>query len=205
MTRRRTAGVQAGGAETREAILSAAERLMIAEGYERASIARTCRESGYPVGSLYYHFGSKAALLAAVYQRFEKRFSDNLTQAVQAAGTAEEGLMTFWNGTVQAVLDDYPYFTLNLELLRISHEDPEIAAIMDADTRAFERHIAAAFATFATAAGVPDADDRADRMARVTTTYSRAAIMIAGDDQDLYLRHMADFYPVLQQMIAGSG
>ncbi|EGX55388.1 transcriptional regulatory protein (probably TETR/ACRR-family) [Streptomyces zinciresistens K42] len=201
----RADGARHDTAVSREAILAAAERLMITEGYEKASIARTCRESGYPVGSLYYHFGSKAALLAAVYQRFEQRFFADLTGAVERAGTAEEGLAAFWDGAVRAVLDDYPYFALNLELLRISHEDPDIAAVMEADTRAFERHIGAAFGRFASAAGVPDAEERAQRMARIAVTYSRAAIMIAGEDQDRYLRQMADFYPFLRQIIAGTG
>ncbi|MBP2320419.1 AcrR family transcriptional regulator [Kibdelosporangium banguiense] len=189
---------------SREAILAAAERLMTTVGYDKASISRTCRESGLPVGSLYHHFGSKAGLLAAVYQRFQTRFLDGLAQAVETAQTAEEGLAAFWDGAVQAVVDDYPYFTLTLELVRLSRDDAEIRRVVETDTRATEQHLATTLIAFTRMAGRPDADDLAHRMARVAVTYSRAAIMIAGDDQAAYRRQMEDFYPILHDLILGA-
>lgn len=66
----------AGG--SREDILDAAERLMIERGYDGTSIAEICRESGLPVGSVYWHFKNKAGVLAAVMERGAQRFFDRL-------------------------------------------------------------------------------------------------------------------------------
>ena len=65
---------QEQGARSREDILDAAERLMAARGYAGTSIAILSRESGLPASSIYWHFGSKAGVLAAVLERGARRF-----------------------------------------------------------------------------------------------------------------------------------
>ncbi|RYF60416.1 MAG: TetR/AcrR family transcriptional regulator, partial [Comamonadaceae bacterium] len=53
---------------SRDVILTAAERLILEHGYQKASIAEICRRSGLPVGSVYHFFGSKAGILVAVLE-----------------------------------------------------------------------------------------------------------------------------------------
>ena len=64
--RNTNAGDAAG---SRARILDAAERLIGARGYAGASISMIARESGLPPSSIYWFFGSKEDLLAAVVER----------------------------------------------------------------------------------------------------------------------------------------
>jgi AcrR family transcriptional regulator len=57
--------------DTKELILEAAEKLFAAEGYHGASVRAITREAGVNLASVNYHFGSKEALLEAL---FEHRF-----------------------------------------------------------------------------------------------------------------------------------
>src|SRR6266496_2327682 len=56
-----------GGSQDR--ILDAAERLVAERGYTAASISLISKASGLPASSIYWHFGSKEGLLAAVVER----------------------------------------------------------------------------------------------------------------------------------------
>jgi len=53
----------------REALLSAAIKLFSSNGYNAVSLRDIAKAAGANIGSLTYHFGSKAALLREVYQR----------------------------------------------------------------------------------------------------------------------------------------
>lgn len=54
---------------TVEAILGAAVRVLVREGYEAATTGRIAEVSGYGVGSLYDYFPNKEALVAALIER----------------------------------------------------------------------------------------------------------------------------------------
>lgn len=58
---------QAG--ETRESLLRAAEKLFARHGIARASLRAITREAGANLASVHYHFGSKEALVRAVFSR----------------------------------------------------------------------------------------------------------------------------------------
>lgn len=62
------------GERSREEILDAASRMMSQKGFEGTSIADLGRESGLPNSSIYWHFSSKAGILAAVMERGARRF-----------------------------------------------------------------------------------------------------------------------------------
>jgi len=57
---------RAGSAETRAAILDAAESLFIEMGYVGSSLRAIASRAGVNLASAHYHFGSKAGLLGAV-------------------------------------------------------------------------------------------------------------------------------------------
>jgi AcrR family transcriptional regulator len=65
---------RARGARSREEILDAAERLMSDRGYAATPMSALAAESGLPASSIYWHFGSKSGLLAAVMERGATRF-----------------------------------------------------------------------------------------------------------------------------------
>ena len=66
---------------TVNALLEATARVLIKEGYERASTNRIAAVAGVSIGSLYQYFPSKEALVAAV----TKRHTQELSQVVRDA------------------------------------------------------------------------------------------------------------------------
>lgn len=62
------------GEISRAQILDAAERLMATRGYAATSISHIREECGLPASSIYWHFGSKEGVLAAVMERGAERF-----------------------------------------------------------------------------------------------------------------------------------
>jgi AcrR family transcriptional regulator len=65
---------QRQGEDSREQILDATERLMSTQGYAATSISHIRRETGLPASSIYWHFGSKEGVLAAVMERGAERY-----------------------------------------------------------------------------------------------------------------------------------
>ena len=57
--------------DTKDLILNAAEKLFAAEGYHGTSVRAITKEAGVNLASVNYHFGSKEALLEAL---FDERF-----------------------------------------------------------------------------------------------------------------------------------
>jgi AcrR family transcriptional regulator len=54
---------------TRDALLTATARILVKEGFDRASTNRIAEEAGVSVGSLYQYFPGKEALVAALIER----------------------------------------------------------------------------------------------------------------------------------------
>jgi AcrR family transcriptional regulator len=65
---------QQQGESSREAILDAAERLMATRGYAATSISDIRAACALPASSIYWHFGSKEGVLAAVIERGAERY-----------------------------------------------------------------------------------------------------------------------------------
>jgi AcrR family transcriptional regulator len=65
---------QQQGEQSRGLILDATERLMATRGYAATSISDIRTACGLPPSSIYWHFGSKEGVLAAVMERGADRF-----------------------------------------------------------------------------------------------------------------------------------
>ncbi|MFC9894797.1 TetR/AcrR family transcriptional regulator [Nocardia sp. NPDC127579] len=63
---------------SRDQILDVAEQLMSVNGYAGTAVSAICKEAGVAPTSLYWHFGSKEGLLAAVMERGAARWFDAL-------------------------------------------------------------------------------------------------------------------------------
>src|SRR5487761_943127 len=61
---------------TVDALLEATTRVLIKEGYDRASTNRIAEVAGVSIGSLYQYFPSKEALVAAVIDRHTQEISE---------------------------------------------------------------------------------------------------------------------------------
>jgi AcrR family transcriptional regulator len=70
---RRKSPTQERGQATVDAIVQAAARVLVKDGYDRASTNRIAEAAGVSIGSLYQYFSSKEALVAELIDRHMKR------------------------------------------------------------------------------------------------------------------------------------
>ena len=94
--------------DIKERILNAAERIFEEQGLEAVSLRAVTGEAGVNIAAVNYHFGSKAALLKAMTQRFFT--SVNAEQLQRLAALEEQGRAV----TVRGLLVAYatPIFAL---------------------------------------------------------------------------------------------
>ncbi|MFN8026786.1 MAG: TetR/AcrR family transcriptional regulator [Acidimicrobiia bacterium] len=78
-----TARVTARGEETREHLLDAAERLLLAEGYAAVTSRRVGAEAGLNPALVHYHFGAMDDLFLAVYRRRVDDGLDHLREVLE--------------------------------------------------------------------------------------------------------------------------
>ncbi len=97
------------GVKSRALVLDAAERVMAADGFEAATIARVVEEAGVPLSSVYHYFGSKDGVLLAVMERGAERFFADLPEADSRVGRAGDHLRRVVVTVVQA-LERHPNF-----------------------------------------------------------------------------------------------
>ncbi|WP_084264697.1 TetR/AcrR family transcriptional regulator [Actinomadura macra] len=70
---------------TRQALLTAAQRVFADRGYDGAGIAEIVERSGISVGSLYHHYGGKAGLYVALWEELTTEQERSAAQAVATA------------------------------------------------------------------------------------------------------------------------
>jgi AcrR family transcriptional regulator len=106
---------------TRGALMAAARRLFTEKGYEGVSAEEIVREAGVTRGALYHHFGGKAELLEAVYERLEAESTERVARIV--LGSELESPMEAMKAGVEAFLDE----CAEPELQRIAlHDAPAV-------------------------------------------------------------------------------
>jgi len=108
-----TAGRTANG-DTKERLLAAAERLFGEEGFARTSLRAITLAAGVNVAAVHYHFGSKEALLAALFTRRAAPLNaDRLARLDAIEAAAGDGALP-----LEAVLEAFvaPAFRLIAEL-----------------------------------------------------------------------------------------
>lgn len=133
---------QQQGESSRELILDGTERLMATKGYAATSISDIRHACGLPASSIYWHFGSKQGVLAAVMERGAERFFGAIPRhgdtapdiEVQLAATAE-------------LLAEHPEFLRLVYLLALERtDDPAVGAavrrVRDTATAGFRVAIA---------------------------------------------------------------
>jgi AcrR family transcriptional regulator len=80
---------QARAQVTVDAIVQATARVLVLEGYDRASTNRIALAAGVSIGSLYQYFPSKEALVAAVADAHVARMVATLTRAFDRAPASD--------------------------------------------------------------------------------------------------------------------
>lgn len=123
-------------AETMEAFLDAAERLLVSVGYADVSVRRLAEEAGANHGLVHYYFGSMDELFLQVLERF----TDRLIQRQRAMYAADEPFINKWRTAMEYLESDleagYPKIWMELQAMAWNRPDlRERVARVDAEWR----------------------------------------------------------------------
>jgi AcrR family transcriptional regulator len=111
--------------DPREALLDAAERLLIEIGHAGTSARRLAKEAGVNLGLVHYHFGSMENVFIEALERFTAR----LIERQKALYSSDEPFLEKWRtATRYLVEDDYAsgYEKIFLELYAMAWNNPEL-------------------------------------------------------------------------------
>ena len=113
---------QQQGEQSRALILDATERLMATRGYAATSISDIRKACGLPPSSIYWHFGSKEGVLAAVMERGADRFF----AAIPTSDDAEGQL-----AVLSRLQSQHPLFLRLFYMLSLERsDDPAVAGVV---------------------------------------------------------------------------
>lgn len=113
------------GDNSRELILDSTERLMSSRGYAATSISDIRTACGLPASSIYWHFGSKEGVLAAVMERGAARFFAAIPQRGAAVGVQDQFART------ARLLAQHPDFLRLFYLLSLERsDDPAVGTLV---------------------------------------------------------------------------
>jgi AcrR family transcriptional regulator len=105
-----------------EALLDAAERLLIEVGHAGITTRRLAREADLNHGLVHYYFGSVENVLV----RALERFTDRLTQRQRAMYAADMPFIEKWRTAMRYLIEDAPYQKVWFELQALAWNRPEM-------------------------------------------------------------------------------
>ena len=89
---------------TRAALIAAARKLFTERGYDDVATEEIVRAAGVTRGALYHHFGGKAELLEAVYERLEAESTERVARIV--LGSEIDSPLEAMVAGIEAFLDE---------------------------------------------------------------------------------------------------
>ncbi len=110
------------GHETEQALLDAAERLLVEVGASGITTRRIAEEAGANHGLVHYYFGSVEQLLVRVLERFTERLIERQRQMY----ASDAAFVEKWRTAMAYLEDDRPYQKLWLELQALAWNRPEL-------------------------------------------------------------------------------
>ncbi|NMO14578.1 TetR family transcriptional regulator [Pyxidicoccus fallax] len=153
-----TRGASRKGQERSEAILEAAEGLLVDEGHAALTLRGVAQRAGIRLGNLQYYFATREELVAALLTRVLERAKARLAERVDAAGDSVGAL----DKALEFLLEDQrepASYRLFYDLWALAAREPAIAA----ELRRFYAHYTDAAAELLTrvAPELPRAEVRA--------------------------------------------
>jgi len=180
------------GRVSRDRILESALDLFSQRGYAATGVYDIARAAGIEKTALYWHFGSKEGLLAAVLDLMDAEFVERVAKRVaQSDGDSDDRLDLFVNGLKRLVSERGHLVRLMLSVsIERSQVSEETCSAME---RIFERTRLAVAYGFEQALGVKLPD--VDLIARLTLAYLHEAAVRAqvdpeGVDHDRFFAHL---------------
>ena len=110
------------GHETEQALLDAAERLLVEVGAAGITTRRVADEAGANHGLVHYYFGSVEQLLVRVLERFTERLIERQRQMY----AADMPFLEKWRTAMAYLDEDRPYQKIWFELQALSWNRPEL-------------------------------------------------------------------------------
>lgn len=180
------------GRVSRDRILESALELFSQRGYAATGVYDIARAAGIEKTALYWHFGSKEGLLAAVLDLMDAEFVERVAKRVaQSGGDSDDRLDLFVTGLKRLVSERGHLVRLMLSVsIERSQVSAETRAAME---RIFERTRLAVAHGFEQALGVKLPD--IDLIARLTLAYLNEAAVRAqvdpeGVDHERFFAHL---------------
>jgi AcrR family transcriptional regulator len=112
------------GHETEQALLDAAERLLVDFGAAGITTRRVAEEAGVNHGLVHYYFGSVEQLLVRVLERFTERLIARQRQLY----AADAPFLEKWRTAMAYLEEDRPYQKIWFELQALAWNRPELQA-----------------------------------------------------------------------------
>jgi AcrR family transcriptional regulator len=110
------------GHETEQALLDAAERLLVEVGAAGITTRKVAEEAGANHGLVHYYFGSVEQLLVRVLERFTER----LIERQREMYAADSPFLEKWRTAMAYLDEDRPYQKLWFELQALAWNRPEL-------------------------------------------------------------------------------
>jgi TetR/AcrR family transcriptional regulator len=108
-----------------EALLDAAERLLVDVGHAGITTRRLAEEAGVNHGLVHYYFGSNETLLVRALERFTER----LIERQRELYAADEPFVEKWRTAMRYLIsEDVAYEKVWLELQALAWNDPDLRA-----------------------------------------------------------------------------
>ena len=111
----------ADGPDPRTALLDAAQRLMLTEGYAAVTSRRVAAEAEVNPGLVYYYFGPMDNMFVEVFRRSAERMLEQQARAL----SAEQPLWALWD-----LIRDQTNTGMNLEFLALGNHRKAVQAEM---------------------------------------------------------------------------
>lgn len=148
------------GEESRERILDAVIQIAAERGYEGTTVSLVSERSGLPVSSIYWHFGNKDDLIAAVIERGFRAWSAELAEPldVDPDATRRELIAAILHHDVGSLARRHPEFLrfgLMLTMEQRAEEPKGRTLFLEARETSLER-IVSALGLVLDAEGIPD-------------------------------------------------
>ncbi|MCL4683258.1 TetR/AcrR family transcriptional regulator [Myxococcota bacterium] len=122
------------GDASRERILDVASQVFAERGFAGAGVDHLAERSGIAKTAIYYHFGSKEGLLAAVAERTAAAWIEGISNSALQAGDDPAARLDRALAGMRALLEETPQILRLLQFLtlELADEKPEIRATLQA-------------------------------------------------------------------------
>jgi AcrR family transcriptional regulator len=198
-------------ADSSERILEAASALMAERGFAATSISALSERCGFPASSIYWHFGSKEGLLAAVMESGNERWLNSLPRADELSPDPRQRVAELFDAIARG-LEAQPEFLRLMMLLALERRDVD-PALLEGIRRVRRRALDSArpmIEALLAPVAPPEAARRiADELSLFTLVFADGSFLAHQIDPQVDLRRLFDHLRVgllaLAERLVGEG